>query len=197
LPHSAVLALQGLRLRNGRTIEPGASVLVEGASGNVGPFAVQIAKAMGAVVTGVCRADKVDFVQSLGADHVISYTTTDYTRTGARYDWILAVDAHHSLLASRRALSRHGVFVAEGGSGGWMLSSAVLTPAVTLATDQWAGMMLWWKAFHPPDVERLKELIAGGHLRPVVDRVYPLDEVVAALRHVDDGHARGKVVVTP
>src|SRR5918992_2348850 len=97
LPHSAVLALQGMRLRDGRTFKPGGRVLIDGASGNVGPFAVQIAKAMGAEVSGVARGDKLDFVRSLGADHAIDYQTVDYTKSGERYDWIVAVDSHYRL----------------------------------------------------------------------------------------------------
>jgi NADPH:quinone reductase-like Zn-dependent oxidoreductase len=195
LPHSAVLALQALRLRNGRSVEAGDRVLVEGASGSVGPFVVQVAKSMGAEVTGICRGDKVDFVRSLGADHVIDYTAVDYTAGDQRYDWIVAADAHHSLPASRRALTRRGAFVALGGSGGWMLSSAVITPAIRLASGRFAGVMLWWKPFHPPDVDRLRELVEAGVVKPAIDRTYPLDEVVSALRYVDDGHARGKVVI--
>jgi NADPH:quinone reductase-like Zn-dependent oxidoreductase len=195
LPHSAVLALQALRLRNGRTVEAGDWVLVEGASGSVGPFVVQVAKSMGAEVTGVCRGDKVDFVSSLGADHVIDYTAVDYTAGGQRYDWIVAADAHYSLMASRRALAPRGAFVALGASGGWMLSSAVITPAIGLASGRFAGVMLWWKPFHPPDVDRLRELVEAGIVKPAIDRTYPLDEVVSALRYVDDGHARGKVVI--
>ena len=102
LPHSAILALQGLRLRDGRTIKPGDRVLIDGASGNVGPFAVQIAKALGAEVTGVCSTDKVDFVRSLGADHVLDYKRVNYTKTGEKYDWIVDTDSHHSILRVRR-----------------------------------------------------------------------------------------------
>jgi NADPH:quinone reductase-like Zn-dependent oxidoreductase len=197
LPHAAVLALQGLRLRNGRTIEPGMRVLVDGASGNVGPFAVQVAKAMGAEVTGVARTEKLDFVRSLGADHVIDYTASDYTRSGERYDWIVDVDSHHGVLAARRALRPGGAYVTLGGTT-WPILSAIAVGAITTAaTSNWTGLMLWWKPFHRPDVERLEGLIASGRLAPRIDRSFPLDEVVAALRWVDDGHARGKVLVVP
>jgi len=197
LPHSAVLALQGLRLRNGRTPGRGDKVMIVGASGNVGPFAIQIAKWLGAEVTAVASTDKLDFVRSLGADHVIDYKTTDYTRSGERYDWVLEVDAHHSILRWRHALRPRGVHVALGGSGGWMLRSVVQGPALSLATGKRMGLMLWWKPFKSEDVEKLKELIAGGKVKPVIDRRYPLSEVVEALRHVDEGRAMGKVIITP
>ena len=196
LPHSGVLALQGLRLRNGRTPGPGDKVMVVGASGNVGPFAVQVAKSMGAEVTGVASGDKLDFVRSLGADHVIDYKKVDYRRTGERYDWIVDVDAHNSVLSWRNALRPKGVYVAMGGSGAWLFSLLVQTPAARIATDKSMGLMLWWKPFNPPDVERLEELIAAGKLKPAIDRTFPLTEVVGALRYVDEGHARGKVVIT-
>ena len=131
LPHSGILALQGLRRRNGRTVGPGARVLIDGASGNVGPFAVQIAKDLGAEVTAVCSADKADFVRSLGADHVLDYGTTDPTRTGQRYDWILAVASHHSLPAYRRALRPGGVFVTLGGTARTLVESLLLGPLLT------------------------------------------------------------------
>ena len=197
LPHAGVLALQGLRLRNGRTIEPGMRVLVDGASGNVGPFAVQIAKAMGAEVTGVARGEKLEFVRSLGADHVIDYTTTDYTRAGERYDWIVDVDSHHGVLGARRALRPNGAYVTLGGTTWPILSAMAVGAITTAATSNWTGLMLWWKPFHRPDVERLETLIAEGSLKPAIDRTFPLDDVVAALRWVDDGHARGKVLVVP
>ncbi len=117
LPHSAILALQGLRTRKGRTVQAGEKVLVVGASGNVGPFAVQIAKALGAEVTGVCSRAKVDFVRSLGADEVLSYTDVNFTRMGRQWDWILDTDSHHSIFAVRRAL-RPGGQVRDAGRGG-------------------------------------------------------------------------------
>ena len=197
LPHSAVLALQGLRRRGGRTFEPGARVLIVGASGNVGPFAVQIAKSRGAEVTGVCSTGKVDFVRSLGADHVIDYRKVDYLTTGERYDWILDTDSHHPILRVRRALRPNGVYVSLGGSALPILAGMTLGPLVSLASDKWTGLMLWWKPFDPADVGTLKQLIAAGELQPVIDRTFPLSQIVDALRWVDDGHAAGKVIVTP
>jgi NADPH:quinone reductase-like Zn-dependent oxidoreductase len=196
LPHSAVLAVQGLRLRNGRTITPGDRVLIDGASGNVGPFAVQIAKSMGAEVTGVCRTEKVDFVRSLGADHVIDYTQVDYTSTGERYDWIVDTDSHHSILAIRRALRPRGVYVTLGGTSWPILAAMVVGPLISLASDKWTGLLLWWKPFRPEDVATVTDLMAAGKVKPVIDRRYPLSEIVEALRWVDDGHARGKVIIT-
>jgi NADPH:quinone reductase-like Zn-dependent oxidoreductase len=197
LPHSAVLALQGLRLRDGRTVRPGDRVLIDGASGNVGPFAVQIAKSMGAEVTGVAHGDKLDFVRSLGADHVIDYTQVDYTKTGERYDWIVAVDAHHPILGMRRVLRPNGVYVTLGGDSAWILGGMAVGLLTSRFSNRWTGLMLWWKPMHRPDVDALKMLIRDGKLRPVIDRRYPLDQIVDALRWVEDGHARGKVIVTP
>ena len=196
LPHAGVLAIQGLRLRNGRTVSPGDRVLVVGASGNVGPFAVQIAKAWGAEVTGVCSTDKMDLVTSIGADHVIDYTKADYTRTGERYDWILDVDSHQSILAARRALRPGGAYVTLGGSGSRILQALLVGPVISRATSRWMGLMFWWKPFKPEDVATLGELIAAGKVVPVIDRRYPLAEAAEALRRVDDGHARGKVLIT-
>ena len=197
LPHSAVLALQGLRLRNGRTPQPGARVLVDGASGNVGPFAVQIAQAMGAEVTGVASGPKLDLARSIGADHVIDYTRTDYTRNGQRYDWIVDVDSHHSVFAVRRALREDGVYVTLGGTATSILGALLLGPLLGPLTGRHMGLMWWWKPFHAPDVATLTGLIAEGKVKPVIDRRFPLEQVADALRYVDDGHARGKVIVTP
>lgn len=196
LPNAGILAIQGLRRRDGRTFEPGARVLVEGASGSTGTFAVQIAKSMGAHVTGIAHSDNVEFVRSLGADEVVDYRSLDYTRAPQRYDWIFAADAHHGLLASSRALAPGGTYAALGASTAWMLRSLVVTPAVGLARRRRVGLFFWWKPFHPPDVERLRQLVESGAVRPRIDRTYSLDDVVEALRYVDTGHPRGKVVLT-
>ncbi len=196
LPHSAILALQGLRRRNGRTVGPGDRVLIGGASGNVGPFAVQIARAWGAEVTGVCQTSKVDLVRSLGADHVLDYTQVNYTRNGERYDWIVDTDSHHSIFAIRRALAPGGVYVTLGGDTLPIFSALVIGPMISRFSDRWSGLLLWWKPFDADDVATLLELVASGKVKPVIDRVYPLSEVVEALRYVDEGRARGKVVIT-
>jgi NADPH:quinone reductase-like Zn-dependent oxidoreductase len=194
LPHSAILALQGLR--NGdRSVGPGDRVLIDGASGNVGPFAVQIAKARGAEVTGVASAAKLDFVRSLGADHVIDYSTVDYTAAGERWDWILDTDTHHSILRVRRALRPNGVYVTLGGSGSDLLQALTVGSVATLAGSRTMGLMLGWKPFKPEDVAALCDLYAAGSIVPRIDRRYPFGEVVDALRYVDERRSMGKVMV--
>jgi NADPH:quinone reductase-like Zn-dependent oxidoreductase len=196
LPHSAILAVQGLRRRDGRSIGPGDKVLIDGASGNVGPFAVQIAKSLGAEVTGVCSTAKVDFVRSLGADHVIDYTKVDYTRAVERYDWILDTDSHHSIPRCWGALRPNGVYVTLGGTSVPLLGALVLGPLLSVFSDRWSGLLLWWKPFKAEDVQTLVALVADGKVTPAIDRRFPLAEIVEALRYVDDGHAKGKVIVT-
>jgi len=196
LPHSAILALQGLRTRRGKTIQRGSRVLVGGASGNVGPFAVQIAKHLGAEVTGVARTEKLDFVRSLGADHVIDYTTTDYTATGDRYDWIIDTDSHHPIRHVRRALRDGGRYVSLGGDSLPLFAAILMGPLLSIGSSRRAGLMLWWKPFHAPDVATITALVESGAVTPRIDRRYPLSETADALRWVDDGHAKGKVVIT-
>jgi NADPH:quinone reductase-like Zn-dependent oxidoreductase len=196
LPHSAILAVQGLRLRNGRSIKPGDKVLIDGASGNVGPFAVQIAKSRGAEVTGVCSPGKVDLVRSLGADHVIDYTKVDYTRTGQRYDWIVDTDSHHPILGIRRALRPNGVYVTLGGTSLPIFASLLLGPLISAAGGKRMGLLIWWRPFNRDDLATMLELIAAGKVKPVIDQRFPLSDVVDALRYVDEGHAKGKVVIT-
>jgi NADPH:quinone reductase-like Zn-dependent oxidoreductase len=197
LPHSAILAVQGLRLRDRRTIRRGDKVLIDGASGNVGPVAVQIATSMGAEVTGVSSTEKMDFVRSLGADHVIDYTNVDYTMTGERYDWIVDTDSHHSIFRIRRALRPNGVYVTLGGTSLPIFAALLAGAVISRATDKWMGLLIWWKPFKTEDVETLRELISAGKVKPAIDRRFPLSEVVDALRYVNEGRARGKVVITP
>ena len=197
LPHSAILAIQGLRAPGGRTVEPGDRVLIDGASGNVGPFAVQIAKSMGAEVTGVCRTGKVDFVRSLGADHVLDYTEVDYTRTGEKYDWIVDTDSHHSLFRVDARFDRTAPTSRSEGTLARSSRRCWSGRCVSVASDRLSGLLLWWKPFQADDIATLATLIAGGKVTPAIDRRYPLTEVVDALRWVDEGHARGKVLVLP
>jgi NADPH:quinone reductase-like Zn-dependent oxidoreductase len=196
LPHSAILAVQGLRRRDGSTVGPGDRVLIDGASGNVGPFAVQIARSRGAEVTGVCSTEKMDFVRSLGVDHVLDYKKVDYTKSGERYDWIVDTDSHHPILRVRRALRPKGVYVTLGGTSMPLLAAMTLGPVITAATDKWTGLLLWWKPFNADDVATVTDLIATGKVKPIIDRRFPLSEVIEALRYVDDGHAKGKVIIT-
>ena len=196
LPHSALLAVQSLRRGAGRAVTPGSEVLIGGASGNVGPFLVQIAKALGAEVTGVCSPAKVEFVRSLGADHVIDYRTTDYTRDGKRYDWIVDVDSHHSIMAVRRALKPGGVYQTLGGNATALFDALIVGPIASRATGKSMGLLLDWKPFPAEDVAALKALIAAGNVRPVIDRTYPLSDVAEALRYVAAGRPMGKVVIT-
>ncbi len=195
IPQAAILALQGLRGR-GRRVQPGLRVLVNGASGNVGPFAVQIAKAFGAEVTGVCSTGKMDLVRELGADHVIDYTREDVSRGGRRYDWIVDVAGNHSILGWRRALRPGGVYVMVGGPTSRILGALLLGPLISLAGSRTMGLMLWWKPFAREDVAVLVELIEAGRIAPVIDRRYPLTEVPDALRYLKAGRARGKIVIT-
>jgi NADPH:quinone reductase-like Zn-dependent oxidoreductase len=195
IPQAAILALQGLRGR-GRRVQAGQRVLVNGASGNVGPFAVQIAKAYGAEVTGVCSTCKMDLVHELGADHVIDYTREDVSRGGRRYDWIVDVAGNHPILGWRRALRPGGTYVMVGGPTSRILAALVLGPVISLAGSRKMGLMLWWKPFKKEDVAVLVELIEAGRIAPVIDRRYPLDEVADALRHLKEGRARGKIVIT-
>jgi len=197
LPHAGVLAAQALGITRNRSIKTGMSVMIVGASGNVGPFAVQIAKAYGTRVTAVASGEKEEFVRSLGADDFIDYRTTDYRRTGKRFDWIVDVDAHHSVLSWRGALKSGGVYAALGGSGAWILTALLQGAAARIATDKTMGLMLSWKPFHEPDVAALERLIAEGKVKPALDRHFSLDQAVEALRYLDDGKARGKVLVIP
>lgn len=193
LPQAAILAIQGLRGRGG--IRPGSRVLVNGASGSVGRFAVQIAKALGAHVTGVCSTTKKDMARRPGADEVIGYTTEDYTQGGQRYAWILDVAGNKSIFDCRRVLRARGVYVLLGGSTSRIFACQFWGPLISLA-ERKKMRFLGWKPFRRKDVAFLMRLIAEGKAKPVIDRTYPLSEVREALSYVQTGRAHGKVVIT-
>jgi NADPH:quinone reductase-like Zn-dependent oxidoreductase len=197
-PISGVTALQAVRKGN---VQPGTRVLVTGASGGVGTFAVQIAKAFGAEVTGMCSTGKVDMVRSLGADHVIDYTSGAITGPddrARRYDVIIDIAGNTKLSQLRRALTDRGTLVIVGGETGgrWLggfgrsLRAVVLSPFVRPTLGMFASTE------NAADLDVLRGLIEAGHVTPVIDRVYPLSDTAAAIRHVQEGRARGKVVVT-
>jgi NADPH:quinone reductase-like Zn-dependent oxidoreductase len=196
VPQSGILALQNLRLRGRTRIEPGHRVLINGASGNVGPFAVQIAKAFGAHVTGVCRTSKMDLVRELGADEVIDYTVDDYTSHGQLYDWILDIAGNHSLRECRRALKPRGVYVLIGGPTHRILAAMLLGPLISLAGSKRMGIQWGWKPFKQQDVASLYELVEGGKITPIIDRRYELAQVPDALRYLESREARGKILIT-
>jgi NADPH:quinone reductase-like Zn-dependent oxidoreductase len=197
VPVAALTALQGLRDKG--QIQPGQKVVIDGASGGVGTFAVQIAKAFGAEVTAVCSTRNVDMVRSMGADHVIDYTQEDVTRNGQRYDLILAVNGYHPILAYRRALRPTGVYVMVGASKAHLiqalLQALLLGPVISRTGRQKMGHMGIAK-INQKDLVYVKELLEAGKVVPVIDRRYPLRETAEAIRYLEEGHARGKVVIT-
>ncbi len=197
LPVSGLTALQAVR--DHADVQPGQRVLVLGASGGVGTYALQLAKARGAIVTGVCRTAKVDLVRALGADHVVDYTRSDPTDGSRRYDQILDVGGSTRLSSLRRALTPTGRLTIIGGeSGGRWLGGAdrVLRAAVlSMVVRQDLGRP-WVCAENHADLAVLLEHVAAGHVAPVIDRTFPLHEAAAAIRHLIDGRASGKVVIT-
>jgi NADPH:quinone reductase-like Zn-dependent oxidoreductase len=192
VPQAALTALQGLRDKG--HIQKGQKVLINGASGGVGTFAVQIAKAFGAEVTAVCSTKNLDIVRSIGADHVIDYTQEDFTRNGQRYDLILAVNGYHSISDYKRALGPEGVYDMTGGSMAQVFQAMLLGPLISRTGRQKMG-----NSSHKPnqkDLLFMKELIEAGKVTPIIDRRYPLSETAEAIRYLEAGHAQGKVVIT-
>ena len=194
LPEGGILAVLGLGTRDG--VQTGDRVLINGASGSVGPFAVQIAKARGAEVTGTARGSKLDFVRSIGADQALDYTREDFTRQGIRYDRIVDIWATHGVRAIRRALASDGDYVAIGGSLPLVLGTSAMGLVMrAFGSRQRIGLPAW-QPFEPRALAELLRLAETGVVRPVIDRRFPLAEAADALRYVDDGHALGKVVIT-
>ncbi len=192
VPQAAVLALQALRDK--AQIRAGQRVLINGAGGGVGTFAVQIAKSFGTEVTGVDRAEKLEMLRTIGADHVIDYAREDFTRTGQRYDLIVDVVMNRSPFAFARALQPGGTLVVVGGSTGRILQTVALGPVISRVRGRKLGLLL-----HRPsrkDLDWLTERIQSGQIVPVIDRTYPLDEVPDAFRYFGTGRVRGKIVIT-
>ena len=193
---SGLPALQGLR-DHGR-VEPNQQVLIIGASGGVGTYAVQIAKAFGAQVTGVCSTTKVDLVRSLGADHVIDYTREDFAAGPQRYEMILDIGGHASLARLRRALTPRGTLVIAGGETGgrWLGGYDRQLRALLLSRFVTQTLTTFISSENHADLLVLKQLIEAGKVTPVIDRTYALSEAPQAIRYLQQGHARGKVVIT-
>ncbi|QGQ48646.1 NAD(P)-dependent alcohol dehydrogenase [Metabacillus sediminilitoris] len=192
VPMAAVTALQGLRDKG--KIQSGQKVLINGASGGVGTFAVQIAKSFGAEVTGVCSTRNIDILRSIGADHIIDYTKENFTQNSERYDLILAVNGSHPISEYKRTLRPNGIFVHVGGSESQLFQSMVLGPWISMTGSKKIGSFL--QRANQNDLVVMKELLEAGKVRPVIDKRYKLDEVPEAFKYFDEGHAQGKVVIT-
>jgi NADPH:quinone reductase-like Zn-dependent oxidoreductase len=192
VPVAGVTAL--LALRDVGHIQAGQKILVDGASGGVGTFAVQIAKTFGAEVTAVCSTGNVAAARALGADHVIDYKHEDFTRSAQRYDVILGANAHRSLFDYKRALTAKGIYVMAGGGGAEILQAMLLGPLLSIAGSKKMGILMAKQ--DKKNLMFLRDLLASGKLVPVVERTYPLHEAADALRYLEQGHAKGKVVVT-
>jgi NADPH:quinone reductase-like Zn-dependent oxidoreductase len=188
VPVAAITALQGLR-DSGR-IHPGQTVLINGAAGGVGTFAVQIAKSFGAHVTGVCSTRNVEMVRSIGADHVIDYTRSDFTESGQRFDLIFDTVGNHSLSACRHVMTVKGTYVVVGGSLARLLRTPLLSPFVS------QRLVICMASVGKADLSVMNDLIEAGRVTPIIDRCYTMREVPDAIRYLEEGHVRGKVVIS-
>ena len=192
VPLAALTAFQAIRCAGG--IRPGQQVLIQGASGGIGMYAVQLAKTSGAELTAVCSTRNLNLARSWGADHVVDYTKENFTKNNQHYDLILAVNGYHSLWAYRRALKPQGVYVFAGGSLPQILQSLLFAKWLS----QKGGKMLrnmGITKINQDDLAQLSELLQAGKLAPVIDRIYPLSETVEAIRHTIETHAQGKIVI--
>jgi NADPH:quinone reductase-like Zn-dependent oxidoreductase len=190
IPQAGVIALQGIR----GLVQPGQRVLVNGAGGGAGCFAIQLARLYGAEVTGVDNSEKLDFMRSLGAGHVIDYTREDFTRSGKQYDLILDLVAYRSVFAYARALKPQGNYFAVGGNVSTMLQILFLGPSIRKRTGRNVRVLAVRRTRE--DLVAITELCESGKISPVIDRRYPLSDVPAALRYLGAGHARGKIVIS-
>ena len=192
VPMAAITALQGLRDEG--HIQPGQKVLIQGASGGVGTFAVQLAKSFGAGVTAVCSTRNLEQARSLGADHVIDYTKEDFTKSGQQYDLILAANGYHPLSDYKRALTPRGIYVMAGGSMAQIFQAMLLGSWMSKTGGKKMGGITGKP--NQGDLTFMKGLLEAGKVVPVIDRRYPLIETAEALRYLGEGHARGKIVIT-
>lgn len=192
LPSAAVTALQGLRAGG---LQAGQQVLINGASGGVGTYAVQLAKAMGGQITAVCSTGKMEMVRALGADKVIDYTQEDFTRNGRHYDLILGINGYHALADYRRALRPNGVYVAVGGTMR-QIFAPMLFGSMFSGKEKKTLLSMGSTNINQKDLVAIKELVETGQVKPVVDGCFPLDEARGAMHYFGAGHARGKVVIT-
>ena len=192
VPVAALTALHGLRDLG--HIQPGQKVLINGASGGVGTFAVQIAKAFGAEVTAVCSTRNLEMAHSIGADHVIDYTKEDFTQNGRQYDLILAANGYHPLSAYRRALTPQGIYVFTGGLPAQIVQSLLLGPLMSKSDGR--KMTSVMKRANQKDLLFIRDLLEDGKIRPVIEECYPLSRTAEAFRYCEKGHTRGKVVIT-
>jgi NADPH:quinone reductase-like Zn-dependent oxidoreductase len=195
VPTAGLTALQALRDKG--QIKPGQQVLINGAAGGVGTFAVQLAKVFGAVVTGVCSTRNVDLVRSIGADQVVDYAREDFTRSGQRYDLILDTVGNHSLSETRRALTANGVLVLVGApdKGRWLGATTEMIKAGVLSRFVRQRLHPVLTRLSRADFIVMGELLETGKVTPVIDRTYPLSDVSVAMRYLEEGHARGKVII--
>src|ERR1700683_2798096 len=192
VPVAAITVLHGLRDKG--HIQQGQKVLVDGASGGVGTFAIQIAKSFGAEVTAVCSTRNVDTARSIGADHVIDYTRKDFTQNGQRYDLILGANVHHSIFDYRRALSPEGIYVVVGGDLARIFQTMLLAPLLSRIGNKKKRFFI--AKINEKDLVFLKGLLETGRVVPVIDKRYPLSDAAEALRYREQRHARGKIVLT-
>ncbi len=191
VPMAAVTALQALRDLG--SIQKGQKVLICGAGGGVGSFAVQLAKYFGAEVTAVCSPENAELTRSLGADHIIDYTKEDFTKSGNCYDLVLAVNGNHSLSAYKRTLTPNGIFVMAGGALTQLISNMVFGSLMSIGSKK---MRHLFAKQSTKDLEFVMKLVEEGKVKPIIDRRYPLDETAEAMRYLSKGHARGKVIIT-
>lgn len=191
IPQAGLLALQGLRDKG--QLQPGQKVLINGAGGGVGSFAIQMAKTSGAEVTGVDSTEKLDMMRSLGADHVIDYTQEDFTKSGQHYDLILDVQGYHSIFDYRRVLTPAGIYVMVGGATALVNQVIFLAPFIALTSNKKMGLLL-----HKANrgLAYMKELFEAGKVVPVIDKRYPLSEVAEAMSYFAVGHVKGKIIIS-